>query len=148
MSWAEVNKINSDMTTPLNTTLGKRQDAASTGAGAGLFGWIKSIHNHLTANLSSTRMAQIDIIRNNIGYGGVRSIQRGISSGGNIDNAVINIGTIVPQRSIVLINGDWGQSQGAPATPYLLSLTATQVTIAGVRLTGTRWFSWQIIEYI
>ena len=53
MNWAEVKKINSDMNTPLDATLGKRGDAAGTAGTTSLFGWMKATYNFVSGTLNT-----------------------------------------------------------------------------------------------
>ena len=150
MSWAEVNKINSDMTTPLNATLGNRSHTAATAPTSSLFSWVKAVHSHLLTNMSAARMVRIDTISNApvISSGVVRSVQQGTANGDLNNLRTINIGAINPSRAIVLLNGHWGLSSSTPTVPHLYSLTATSISIHGLSGTSTRYaFSWQVIEF-
>ena len=69
MSWPWASTINSDPETPLNETLGKKTDTASTTSTSSLFSWVKSIYN--SATLIITNIASLagtaNIINNSMG---------------------------------------------------------------------------------
>lgn len=170
MSWAEVKKINSDMTTPLDATLGKRGDAAGTAPGNSMFSWVKAIAFHLAEAVSHARMAQIDTIAhradaiaasNVVAHGAVKSVQRGTSSGMpgfNFNQAIrhITISAVNPQKCAVSLNGYWSRDDdqsGQHRLPLVAGLTATTLSVRGTvwnqeqhRVTYFE-FSWEVIEY-
>ena len=165
MSWAQIKKINSDMNTPLDATLGNRSHAAGTAATSSLFGWIKAIHAHLSANLSATRMAQIDTIEtrtsaiansNAVARGAIRSVQRGHTTGVTTGSHMrdIHIAWVDPAKCVVVLHGIWSTSTNAQSIiinlPRVVTFTSTVLTLTGspgnAAPTGSN-FSWEVIEY-
>jgi len=86
--------------------------------------------------------------------GGVKSVQFGSYTGttGFVQNA-ITISTINPAKATVILNGGYFYSAGGYAAqlPYLISLTATVLTVQGPHLYSTSWSgqtgTWQVVEY-
>jgi hypothetical protein len=87
--------------------------------------------------------------------GGVKSVQSGTASaaGGSV-NTAITISSINPAKTVVTLNGGYIHSYDTYACqlPYIVSLTATTLTINGAHFyNGSAWTgqptSWQVVEY-
>lgn len=89
----------------------------------------------------------------------IKSVQRGVRNFTSTSSQSISISTINPQKSIVILNGGVDQNVQSSigiivtsATPYLLSLSSSSISIGISVYNGSSWantlpVSWQVIEF-
>lgn len=149
MSYGKVLKINSDLTTPLNVTLGKKADVAGATASTTLFSWIKSIYANLTTVTNNT-----NTINSNTARGAVKSVQRGYTRSNNNSALTISINYVDMSKCIVNLSGNYTYStEGYVWSAILMSTTNTSIVVGNsfnpTATTGTIpvYFSWQVIEF-
>lgn len=152
--------VNSDLTTPLNATIGKKTDTAGTMATSSLFSWVKSIWNTLgTVNTTvNTVNTNVNTINTNTARGAVKSVQRGVlgdfTTQQSIQNTSITISGVTPTKCDVTVFGGYtsGTAFAFVSAPRIISLSATALVVyqGSHTVSGTTYFgqvSWQIVEY-
>ena len=128
MSWPWASTINSDPETPLNETLGKKTDTASTTSTSSLFSWVKSIYN--SATLIITNIASLagtaNIINNSMGVKTLVCPTATTSSSSQPAN--VNVSSLPALAQIVGLNV-------RSATGYVNNIAS--ITINGINFAGS-----------
>jgi hypothetical protein len=105
---------------PLDTTIGKRADAAGNSASASLFGWIKRIS------------AVLDTVNANAGRGAVKSIQKGsLSVTTSMSGAVayqVTVSSVNAAKSLAFITSRGQYSASVFAAANLYNSTRLDIT--------------------
>ena len=109
--------INSDLTTPLDVTIGKKSDAAGTTSSSSLFSWVKAIFNSITALTGTTNG-----IDNSMG---VKTLVCPVATTSSSQPANVNVSSLPPLAQIVGFNVE--------STTGLVGNVGS-VTINGVRI--------------
>lgn len=145
--------INSDTSTPLDATLGKKSDAAGVAATNSMFSWIKNIWNTLSAVNTN-----VNAINANTARGAVKSVQRGtlgaFTTSQTVQDTTITISNVTPAKCGVTISGGYasGSSAAQVTAPRVISLSAASLVInqGHYTVSNTTYFgqvSWQVVEY-
>ena len=163
MSWAEVKKINSDMTTPLDVTLGKREDAVAAsinntnsivsnikGAWNGLVNLIGAA-NPTVANYA-TVMNYCKTLENAIlarPVSPIKSIQRGTAS---LTAGAATVTITAVNMSKAFLDFNYRNGGSVPADGLIevggILASTTSVTFTGRNYSGlSTVINWQVIEY-
>lgn len=130
--FAKLNKLLTDWTTTragfLDTTISSRASQDTV--------------NNINANVGALVNGRV-----------VKSVQRGlVTPGGGHSPLGISVSTINPDKSIVILNGEWGlwdSSSGDTSwSPYLVDLQSNLLFITGAMSAYTSAkVSWQVIEF-
>jgi hypothetical protein len=144
----------------LKALIGKKTDEAQTGGT--VFSWLRLIYNHLSNNMSGSRMAKIDVIASGsvVANGSaVKQVLRGVfvrNSSNNYSRSVNFGATVNPGKILVFVEGYVAtysyNGSFLYAAPSISSVSSSGFTITDAPGSGTGWnangtISWQAIEY-